>query len=198
MNVVRLGSSLIICSAGGCILQILVINGSARVDSTTRKVSLIGAQYLKEHGASVSTFDVGLDMLPIFTQQPGEDQHPNVKKLRDLAKQADGFLILTPEYHSAMSGALKNALDFLGFDYFHHKPASIAVAAGGGKGGINACNNLRIVIRGVGGLALPQQVVFDPTDVLVDGLSEIAEKRYRSVIDELYTFTKAVASTQYN
>lgn len=182
---------------GGTPLQILVISGSARVESNTRKISHLGAKYLKELGADVTFFDVGIDILPLYSEAEGEELHPNVQKLRNYAKQADAFFILTPEYHSAMSGALKNALDFLGAAYFRQKPVSIAAAGGGGKGGINALNNLRTVVRGIMGIGLPQQVVIDPTDLTVDGqLTESADKRFISVIEELVTFTKAVSSTK--
>ncbi|WP_176786626.1 NADPH-dependent FMN reductase [Thermoactinomyces sp. DSM 45892] len=178
-------------------MQILVISGSARVESNTRKVANLGAKYLSELGADVTFFDVGHDILPLYSGAEGEDLLPNVQKLRDYASQAEAFLILTPEYHSAMSGSLKNALDFLGSSYFRQKPVSIAAAGGGGKGGINALNNVRTVIRGILGLGLPQQVVIDPADLTENGqLTDGADQRFRGVIEELVTFTKAVSASK--
>ncbi|MCK9906868.1 NAD(P)H-dependent oxidoreductase, partial [Frankia sp. Cpl3] len=89
-------------------------------------------------------------------------EQPAVKRLMAAAEQADGFVICTPEYHNGMSGSLKNALDFLGGKHFRGKAAIIGAACGGGKGGINALNNLRQVLRGVYAIVLPDQIVADP------------------------------------
>ena len=57
-------------------------------------------------------------------------------------------MLCTPEYHNAMSGALKNSLDYLSSSEFVHKPVALLAVAGGGKGGINALNSMRTVARG--------------------------------------------------
>lgn len=49
-------------------------------------------------------------------------------------KAADGVVLCTPEYHNAMSGALKNSLDYLSSSEFLHKPVALLAVAGGGKG----------------------------------------------------------------
>lgn len=63
-----------------------------------------------------------------------------------------------------MTGALKNALDYLGSAEFRGKPVGLLCSAGGGKGGMNALNDMRIVVRGILGLALPDQAVVDEDD----------------------------------
>ncbi len=173
-------------------MNILVINGSARKQANTRKVALAAANYLKQHitSANITTFDVGIDTLPIMDGEEASYTHPNVQKLTELAGQADGFFICTPEYHNGMSGSLKNALDFLSFHQFSQKPVSIGAASGGGKGGMNALNNVRIVMRGVGALVLPQQVVVDPIDFSENDLTQSAQERLNATLDELVSYLK--------
>lgn len=137
-------------------MKIMVICGSPRAHSRTRGIARKMTEILKESGLETLHFDVGLNQLPLYSGNEADQEHPEVKRLSQLAKEADGFFICTPDYHNGMSGALKNALDFLGGSHFKGKPISIASAAGGGKGGINALNNLRIVMRGVYGMVLPQ------------------------------------------
>ncbi|WP_026679315.1 MULTISPECIES: NADPH-dependent FMN reductase [Fictibacillus] len=143
-------------------MKIMVINGGPRAVSRTRGLALKAKELLQQHNIEISYFDCGTDQLPLYNGEESQREHPVVKKLSDEAKEADGFFICTPEYHSGMSGALKNAFDFLGGDHFSKKPVAIAAAAGGGKGGINALSNLRTVIRGVYGLVIPEQFVADP------------------------------------
>jgi azobenzene reductase len=115
----------------------------------------------------------------------------NVVNLRTKVKQADGVLLLSPEYHSGMSGTLKNALDFLGSEQFHSKPVGLLAVAGGGKGGINALNNMRVVGRGVYANVIPKQLVLDPhcfdyeNDTLNTESAELVDALYKELV--MYT-----------
>lgn len=171
-------------------MNILVINGSARTHSNTRYLAKNAVTYLQQQypTAKITLFDLGHETLPMMDGEEASYAHPNVQKLTKLSEEASGFYICTPEYHNGMSGVLKNALDFLSYHQFHLKPVSLGAASGGGKGGINALNNLRIVLRGVGALVLPQQVVVDPIDFEETILKEGAQSRLNGALDELVTY----------
>lgn len=179
-------------------MKILVISGSPTKKSRTRGLSNLVTEKLQDMNADVLNFDVGLDKLPLFTGSEDEQSNPTVQKLKSYASEADGFFVLTPEYHSGMSGALKNALDFLSGIYFKNKPITIAAAAGGGKGGINALNNLRLVLRGLYGLVLPGQFVADPAifDDNYRVISEDAVERINSLVLEQVTLTKLIVAKE--
>ncbi|MFT9847684.1 NADPH-dependent FMN reductase [Aneurinibacillus sp. REN35] len=141
-------------------MKVMVVAGSAREQSNTRGLAQAIQAYIEEQKAEVLFFDVGTHELPLY--KGGEEGgHPEVQRLRSYAEQADAFFICTPEYHSGMSGSLKNALDFLGGDHFRGKPSMIAAVGGGGKGGINALNGLRTVLRALYSIVLPEQYVTD-------------------------------------
>ncbi|HEY1801706.1 MAG TPA: NAD(P)H-dependent oxidoreductase [Terriglobales bacterium] len=55
----------------------------------------------------------------------------------------DAYIFVTPEYNHAVSGALKNAIDFL-FHEWNNKAAGFV--GYGGTGGIRAVENLRLVM----------------------------------------------------
>ncbi|WP_261130377.1 NADPH-dependent FMN reductase [Bacillus sp. Marseille-Q3570] len=143
-------------------MNILVINGSPMEKSRTRGIANIVKELLEEKGVTVSYYDLGRDKLPLFPGDQDNDENEPLQKLYRSAHEADGFFITSPEYHNGMSGVLKNALDFLGGSHFKHKPAAIATASGGSKGGINALNNMRTVLRGLYAIVLPDQFVSDP------------------------------------
>ncbi len=180
-------------------MKLLVLNGSATAPSNTRGLSKAFTQALASEQVELLTFDVGVDMLPIFTGSAADKEHPAVKKLQAYAEQADGFVITTPEYHNGMSGALKNALDFLGSRHFKGKPVVIGAAAGGGKGGINALNNLRLVLRGLYALALAEQIVTDPDQHDEQGnlVQWDAQERVNGIATELIRITGLVSSDRY-
>ncbi|UFJ39706.1 NAD(P)H-dependent oxidoreductase [Brevibacillus humidisoli] len=179
-------------------MNILVICGSATQQSRTRGLAKAVMAELQGVGVDVSYFDVGEHILPLYTGRDELNQQPEVQRLRRLAEQADGFYICTPEYHSAISGSLKNALDFLGWNHFSNKPVAISAVAGGGKGGINALNNLRLIVRAVYGLALPGQFVADPVHFnerseLVD---EEALSRVKGLVGELVQMTERLTKAK--
>jgi azobenzene reductase len=93
--------------------------------------------------------------------------------------------------YNAMSGALKNALDFLGSDEFEHKPVALIAVGGGGKGGMNALNNMRIVMRGVYANAIPRQLVLDPSCFVSGELTKEAAQQVDALILELKRYMKA-------
>lgn len=173
-------------------MNLLLINGGARKISRTRGLTQAFEAALKAKGISTRYFDLGVEILPIFTGSEKDRELPAVQKLINLAQQADGFVICTPEYHNGMSGALKNALDFLGGAQFRGKPAIIGAASGGGKGGINALNNLRIVLRGVYANVLADQIVADPEhfDEYTELVDLGAKARVEQMSDELIRMVK--------
>jgi len=66
---------------------------------------------------------------------------PDVERLRNTVKQADGLILATPEYHGGVSGVLKNALDLMGFEQLDSKVTGI-ISVLGGQSNSNALNEL--------------------------------------------------------
>ncbi|WP_018132427.1 NADPH-dependent FMN reductase [Effusibacillus pohliae] len=177
-------------------MNILVINGGPRENSNSRGVAKYARELFENRVANVNYFDVRNNLLPVYLGDEEQNQHQEVNKLRRYAQEADGFFICTPEYHNGMSGALKNAFDFLGKTHFNGKPVVITATAGGGKGGINALNNLRLVLRGVFAIVLPQQVVFDLYMFNEEGalLHEDGKNQVSQLVDNLIFVTNLFVS----
>ncbi|KAF0815642.1 Azoreductase [Bacillus sp. ZZV12-4809] len=169
-------------------MKLTIINGSPRAKGRTG----IASRYIAEK-YNAELIDLSLGEIPLYNGT--EDQYglPAIKKLRQQIADSDGVILASPEYHSAMSGALKNALDFLGSEQFAHKPVGLLVVAGGGKGGINALNNLRIAGRGVYANVIPKQLVLDPHcfDYENDGLFEEPAKLVDGLMNELQVYMKS-------
>lgn len=144
-------------------MRIMLICGSLHGASTTRAALQIAADTLRQHGTDVDFYDMREHRFP-FYDPDFDDDPPEVADFRARVAKADGFILGTPEYHNGMTGVLKNALDYLGSKEFRGKPVGLLCSAGGGKGGMNALNDMRIVIRGVLGLAVAEQAVVDEDD----------------------------------
>src|SRR5690348_14151474 len=137
-------------------MKLVVTIGTPRKFGKTRVIAKHNAQTYNGE-----LYDLAVEALPLYNGENAQYELQAVAKLKKLVKEADGVVLCTPEYHNAMSGALKNAFDFLGSSEFMHKPVGLLAVAGGGKGGINALNSMRLVARGVYVNVIPKQVVID-------------------------------------
>lgn len=174
--------------------RIVVIGGSPRKAGRTRAVSAHAERVLGELGAAVTRIDLCDADLPLYDGDSGHWRSEPLQAWKRSLDEADGFFIVTPDYHNGMSGALKNALDWVGGDQFRNKPVSIAAVAGGGKGGINALNNLRIVLRGLYALTLADQTVIDKSHIneQLQLADEPLERRIRAMAEELLHLARLV------
>jgi NAD(P)H-dependent FMN reductase len=141
-------------------VQILLITGSTRRPSYTKALSDNVERMLGLCGATTIQWDLGEQPLPIadprFHYDPA--QHPDeiVRSLVAIASCSDGFVLSSPIYHNSCSGVLKNALDHLAIPQFSYKP--VGLISHGGNRSTQAVDHLRIVVRGLLGVATPTQI----------------------------------------
>ena len=88
---------------------------------------------------------------------------PSVVHLREKIREADGVLIVTPEYNFSMPGMFKNLLDWVsrGADQpFARKPVAIASATTGPLGGARVQYDLRRAMLFMDALVLQKPEVY--------------------------------------
>lgn len=137
-------------------MKITLIAGSNRPDASTTQLSQYIAHLLQEHGHEAEVFNLYEHQLPLYG--PGEAYgHEEVQKLAQAAKSADALVLATPEYHGSISGVLKNALDFLGSDYFNNK-AVLSANSAGGLIGTASLLHLQTIVRNVHGINCPEWI----------------------------------------
>ena len=114
--------------------RILVIVGSQRPEPRLRALAGVAAQSATNAGGDVELLDLASLSLPVMlVGDAGQDELPAIQRVRKTAREADGFIITTPEYHGSMSGALKNWFDFL-YEELAGKVAGVLATTGGGSG----------------------------------------------------------------
>ncbi|NPC92001.1 NAD(P)H-dependent oxidoreductase [Bacillus sp. WMMC1349] len=168
-------------------MKVTVISGTARKQGRTRIV----ASYIADT-YQADLVDLSEYILPIFNGEEEQLLDDNIKKIRTTIKDSDAVVLVSPEYHSGMSGALKNAIDFLSNEQFSNKPVAILACAGGGKGGINALVNMRTVARGVYANVIPNQLVLDPIDIDTENrtVTQATEAKIKDIMEELFLYAK--------
>ena len=133
------------------------IAGSLRADSYSQQALTLAAQRLEALGAEVEILDLRTLNLPFCDGGKEYPGHPDVDRLRQAFHQADGMILVTPEYHGSVSGVIKNALDLMSFDQLSGKVAGL-ISVLGGQPNSNALNDLRLILRWVHAWAIPEQI----------------------------------------
>lgn len=165
-------------------MQILIMTGSLRAGSYSAALGRAAAQLLQDSGAAVDLCSPDDLVLPFCDARDDESTYPpEVAAWRERAARADGFLVISPEYHGGLSGLLKNALDLLDAEQFSGKPAALAVAAGGPKGGGAALVGMRTIFRGLLSLVIPEQMTVCDQDF--NGQGELTSPQGRRRLEQL-------------
>ncbi|AZB42026.1 NADPH-dependent oxidoreductase [Bacillus sp. FJAT-42376] len=163
-------------------MNLLVLSGGPRKHGR----SAVAAKHISE-AHQTELIDLSSFGLPMYTGEEAQADDSQVKKLKAAAEKADGFVLISPEYHGGVAGALKNALDFLNSGYFAQKPVALVSVAGGGKGGINTLNQMRTIMRALYANAIPKQLVLDPHcfDMEAKTVKEEPAELVRDLINDL-------------
>lgn len=130
-------------------VKIYIILGSTRPNRMSEKLAPWVLEVAKKHTeAEFELIDLRDWPLPFYQEVASVDDLteysvPLAKKWSEKIKEGDGFVIVTPEYNHGYTAVLKNALDYLYFEW-HRKPVGF-VSYGGPVGGSRAVEQLRLV-----------------------------------------------------
>lgn len=131
-------------------IKIQVILGSTRPNRQSEKVgNWVLEQISKNPEITAELIDLKDWPLPFYnessslTSLKGELSVEIAKKWGEKIKEADGYIIVTPEYNHGYSAVLKNALDYAYYEW-NNKPIAF-VGYGGSVGGGRAVEQLRLV-----------------------------------------------------
>lgn len=114
--------------------RIVVVSGSSRLESHVHDVVDRVAMAARSAGAELREVHLHHLRLPMMDHGNAEQAElPAVREVREVAAWADGFVLVTPEYHGNMSGCLKNWFDFL-YGELAGKFAGVIAVTGGGCG----------------------------------------------------------------
>ncbi|MEM8591687.1 MAG: arsenical resistance protein ArsH [Pseudomonadota bacterium] len=142
--------------------RILLLYGSLRDVSYSRKVTEEAARLLRALGCETRTFNPSGLPLPGDPANPAEEQHSKVQELRDLALWSEGMVWSSPERHGAMSGVMKTQIDWIplsaigGIRPTQGKTLALAQVCGGSQS-FNAVNQMRILGRWMRMVTIPNQ-----------------------------------------
>lgn len=192
-------------------MKLQIIVGSTRPGRQTQKLAQWVANEAKKlEKTETEIVDLQDYDLPLFNEaispqyNPERKPIPVVKKWLEKLEQAEAYVLVTPEYNRSTSGVLKNALDYLDFQ-FKNKP--VALVAHGSTGGAQAISHLRGIVPGLQAITIPSAVYFahrvgDAIDENGDLGAELAanphgpQSALKTALEHLQWYSDALAAAR--
>jgi NAD(P)H-dependent FMN reductase len=185
-------------------VYIPVLLGSRRIGRQSIGVARCLIGKLQAH-ASVRTeiLDLATYNVPLMDQRLQEMPDPpaDIRDLSDKLQQADGIVMVVPEYKNGYPGVLKNALDYLDAGLFRYKPIAISTVSSGEFGGLNCLAQLRLVCLALGGVPIPASLPVSQVQDTVDADGTVREPRLAKKVEpflrELLWYVEAMVTQRH-
>jgi NAD(P)H-dependent FMN reductase len=186
-------------------IKIQVIIGSTRQNRFSEKpATWIYEEAKKRKELDVELVDLRDYPLPFFDEPTSPMRmnkkyaNDNVQKWANKVEEADGYIIISPEYNHGYSAVLKNAFDHI-YPEWNNKPAGFV--SYGNAGGARAIEQLRQVVIELQmapikqAIHIPSQVylaIIRPKEGDVSNPFDALKDNANSFLDQLTWWTKAL------
>lgn len=128
-------------------------------------------------------------------------EYPNAtaQKWSQIARAADAFLIVSPEYNHGYPAVLKNALDW-GYLEFEKKAFGLVGVSNGTTGGARMIENLRPIIENFGAVAMRETIMIGPVEKYFDDLGNCInpelDKKIEGLLKSLTWWAEALKNAR--
>ena len=184
-------------------IKLIAFSGSTRKESLNKKLlqqacALFSSMDIEIEQVNLADFD-----MPIYNGDIEAVSMPeNALKLHALFKQADGFVIASPEYNSSFAPLVKNIIDWLSRPIngdnslvaFSGKTALLISASMGNLGGLRGLYQLRSVLENISMYVSPALFSLPAAHLAFDENNNLKDENYKKMLDAsvkaMFDFTK--------
>lgn len=172
--------------------HIVIISSSVRQNRKSHWVALYFKNYIIENQlATIEIIDLFQYQFPLFDERLRFHPNPTDKMLEyaQKIKNADGVLIVTPEYNGGYPASLKNAIDLL-YEEWHRKPVAISTVSDGVFGGSQVITSLQFSLWKITAWTVPAMFPVPKVEHAYNEYGtalekDVIDKRAKSFIGEL-------------
>jgi NAD(P)H-dependent FMN reductase len=179
-------------------MNIVIISSSIRTGRNSHRVALFFEKFLNNTTPGTATvLDLKEYNFPLFDERLAHQPEPSPQTLEfaEKVKNADGIIIVTPEYNGSLPASLKNVIDLL-YAEWKKKPIAISTVSDGVFGGTQVITALLFTFWKIGALMVPSTFPVPSVDKNFDEQGNLLnpatfEKRAKGFVDELFWWIKA-------
>ncbi|TWE14459.1 FMN reductase [Prauserella muralis] len=176
-------------------MRVLGIGGSLREGSQSERALRIALAGAEEAGAQTVALAGSALSLPFYDAAVAE-RSAEALALVEAVRTADGVIVVSPGYHGALSGLVKNALDYvedLRSDvrpYLHGRAVGLIAVANGWQAAVTTLDQLRTIAHALRGWPTPLGGTVNTAEVKFDEAGGASDSR---VADKLRLIGRQVA-----
>jgi len=127
-------------------MKIVIISGTNRPGSNTRKVAALIEGYYQAAGFTPEILDLADLPAEIFLPSSYAEKPASFAAFSDAVLAADGLHMVTPEYNGSLPGVLKYFIDMLPFpESFEGRPVAFTGLAAGQWGALRPVEQLQAI-----------------------------------------------------
>jgi NAD(P)H-dependent FMN reductase len=163
--------------------HIAIISSSVRIGRKSHRIVYYFQNYIKENNlGTTEILDLKEYNFPLFDERLEHQPKPTDGML-DFSKkirEADGVIIVTPEYNGGYPAALKNAIDLL-YDDWYKKPIGVVTASDGDFGGTQVITSLEFSLWKIRAWVVPARY---PVPKVQDAFDESGNPADKTTMDK--------------
>ena len=167
-------------------MQLVLMGGSLRSASLNTRLLRHLAHRLESLGHQVSVFAGEALRLPLY--EDGIAPAPGALALHRAMLEAQGLVIVSPEYNAGIPGHLKNAVDWLSTmkpSPWPGLPVVLCAASPGAFGGARGHMAWRATLANMGAMALPEALTVPHADQQLDAEGAPTEARTAAAVPKI-------------
>ncbi|XP_055343991.1 quinone reductase-like [Paramacrobiotus metropolitanus] len=165
-------------------LNFVVFLGSSREGRMATRVGKYIRRLLEERNHNITIIDpldVGLGQVisPLAFMPDPSEAPANVLEINKQIQEADGFIIISPEYNATLPPALCSMMDNIPPVSFAYRPSAIVTYSLGNFGGMRAGSHLRQFLSDLTTISLPHIFMIPMVEQVLNENGEVLSRRTR-------------------
>lgn len=167
-------------------MRLVLLGGSLRAASLNLRLLRYLMRELEARGHQVSAYTGNALRLPLY--EDGAVPTTKARALHAALCEAEGLVIVSPEYNAGIPGHLKNAVDWLSTlrpSPWPGLPVLLCAASPGAFGGARGLMAWRVTLANMGALALPETISVPLADQQLDADGAPTEARAAALVPKI-------------
>ncbi len=149
--------------------MLTLLIGTNRPGSNTRKVARHVEEIYRELSVPLKVLDLAQLPPEIFSPSSYDETPASFAPFKEGVLQAEGLVVVTPEYNGGFPGVLKYFIDMLEFpESFEHRPVCFIGLAKGIWGALRPVEQLQVIFGYRNAFVFPERVFFPRIHTLLD------------------------------
>ncbi|WP_040919319.1 NADPH-dependent FMN reductase [Saccharomonospora glauca] len=163
-------------------IRVLGLGGSLRNGSQSERALRLALAGAEEAGAVTTALTGEALRLPFYDAGVSERSELAVR-LVEAVREADGVIVVSPGYHGALSGLVKNALDYIedlredSRPYLHGRAVGLIAVAHGWQAAVTTLNQMRTIAHALRGWPTPLGGAVNSAEVKFDEVGGASEQK---------------------